>query len=72
MPYCSRNRLTAICAFFLIGCTEKSAATRIHVTAKRPDGSTIALATVRIDGEAVGETNAFGTLSLSKDLRTEH
>ena len=71
MPYCSRNRLSAICAFFLISCTETSTTTRIHVTAKRPDGSTIALATVRIDGEAVGETNAFGTLSLSKDLRTD-
>lgn len=70
MPYCSRNRLTAICAFFLISCTETSATTRIHVTAKRPDGSTIALAAVRIDGETVGETNAFGTLELSKDLRT--
>jgi hypothetical protein len=71
MPYCSRNRLTAICAFFLISCTETSATTRIHVTAKRPDGSTIALAAVRIDGETVGETNAFGTLELSKDLRTD-
>lgn len=70
MPYYSRNRLTAICAFFLISCTETSATTRIHVTAKRPDGSTIALAAVRIDGETVGETNAFGTLELSKDLRT--
>ena len=71
MPLYPKKILPIICAFIFIACTETTATTSIHVTAKRPDGSAIPLAKVQIDGETLGETNAFGTLQVSKDLNTD-
>jgi len=71
MPQRPKNSLTVLCALFCVACTETTTNTSIHVTAKRPDGSAVPLATVQIDGEIVGETNAFGTLQLSKNLNTK-
>ena len=66
-----RNFLIS-CALMLGSCTNSAVETSFHITAKRPDGSPIALASVKLDGDIVGETNAFGTLQISKSLPTSN
>jgi hypothetical protein len=58
-----KKLLTLIFALQCYACHQKNTETRVSVSAKRLDGSPVALAKVTVDGNTIGETNAFGTFS---------
>lgn len=58
-----KKSLILIFALHCYACQQKNTETRVNVSAKRLDGSPVALAKVTVDGSTVGETNAFGTFT---------
>jgi hypothetical protein len=58
-----KKLLILIFALHCYACHQKNTGTRVNVSAKRLDGSPVALAKVTVDGSTVGETNAFGTFT---------
>jgi hypothetical protein len=58
-----KKLLTLIFALQCYACHQKNTETRVSVSAKRLDGSPVALAKVTVDGNTIGETNAFGTFT---------
>jgi hypothetical protein len=58
-----KKLLILIFALHCYACHQKNTETRVNVSAKRLDGSPVALAKVTVDGSTVGETNAFGTFT---------
>lgn len=66
----SKKILGILISAFLCSCADKTADAKISITAKRVDGSAVAEASVYIDSEKIGETNAFGTFSETIKLPT--
>lgn len=58
-----KKLLTLIFALQCYACHQNNTETRVSVSAKRLDGSPVALAKVTVDGKTIGETNAFGTFT---------
>jgi tetratricopeptide (TPR) repeat protein len=71
MLYHVRNYFLIICTQWTVSCSQPVTKTNISIKAQRIDGSAIALAKVELDGVLLGETNAFGTLKSSNDLKTD-
>jgi hypothetical protein len=69
-----KKLLSPICVLLCFACQQQDAKTHVNISAKRLDGSPVALAKVEIDGSIVGETNAFGTFkdSVYLAINTEH
>ncbi len=74
MTFFRKTLLVLILAPLCHACRQENAETRLNVSAKRLDGSPVALAKVTIDGSDVGETNAFGTFTdlMYLSPETEH
>lgn len=66
----SKKNLGILILALLSSCSDTTADTKISVSAKRVDGSAVAEASVYIDSEKIGETNAFGTFVESVKLPT--
>lgn len=71
MKATSKKYLISALCLLISSCDENRDTFKIKVSAKRADGASIALASVHLDGEPLGETNAFGTLDASKALRVD-
>ena len=65
----SKKIFSILVAVVLTACMDKTAETRISVSAKRIDGSAIAEASIYLGNERIGETNAFGTFKDSVKLQ---
>lgn len=74
MTVLRKKLLILIFALQCYACHQKNTEIRVSVTAKRLDGSPVALAKVNVDGRTVGETNAFGTFTdlVYLSLESEH
>ena len=61
-------------ALFLAGCQAENANVNVEITAKTPDNAPVPGASVTLDGEQIGQTNAFGTFSsqLSVSSKVRH
>lgn len=66
-----KKLLILIVALQCCACHQQNTETRLNISAKRLDGSPVALAKVTLDGSTIGETNAFGTFTDVVDLSPE-
>jgi hypothetical protein len=67
----SNFKINALLAgMFAIGCSREQTSIQIRVTAKTAEGKPVSGAVVNLDGENVGETNAFGEFKLTSEVKT--